>query len=184
MATSIAEATGAPVETLHAMTLAHYDQRALDLDPRSGLVLNATRWGKITGARFCTDCLAESGGRWQLSWRLGWSFACIRHNRLLADHCPQCRSLQRTRAPATREIPHPGHCSNTVQADSADPGGRRCDADLAQAVTLLLDADHPVLDAQRLVYVIADSGTAAFGAYAGRPQTALGAFADLRALVG
>ncbi|MEU9197036.1 TniQ family protein [Streptomyces hundungensis] len=68
VAASIAEATGTPVETLHAMTLAHYDQRVLDLAPRSGLVLNATRWGKGTGARFCTDCLAESGGRWQLSW--------------------------------------------------------------------------------------------------------------------
>ncbi|NBM17326.1 TniQ family protein [Streptomyces sp. GC420] len=167
IAASIAQATGTPVAALHAKTLAHYDQRVLDLDPRSGLPQSATRWGKSTGSRFCTDCLAESGGRWQL----GWSFACVRHNRLLADHCPQCRSRQRTRALATREIPHPGHCPNASSADDTGPGRRRCDADLAQASTLLLDADHPVLDAQRLVYAMTDSGTAAFGAYADHPHS-------------
>ena len=31
MAESITQATGTPVATLHAMTLAHYDQRALDV---------------------------------------------------------------------------------------------------------------------------------------------------------
>ncbi|WP_351226088.1 LysR family transcriptional regulator [Streptomyces sp. NPDC002133] len=41
-----------------------------------------------------------------------------------------------------------------------------------------------MLDAQRLVYAMTDSGTAAFGPYTDHPQSALGALADLRALVG
>ncbi|MET8680702.1 TniQ family protein [Streptomyces sp. NPDC004647] len=183
-ASAISQATGTSVATLHAMTLAHYDQRALVLDPRSGLAANATRWGRSTGSRFCPDCLAESGGRWQLSWRLGWTFACTKHDRLLADLCPQCLSRQRPRPPAMREIPHPGHCRNPFQEDDADSGKRRCDADLAQTATVLLDVGHPAMDAQRLVNAIVDSGTADFGPYADHPQTALDALADLRALVG
>jgi hypothetical protein len=43
----------------------------------------------------CPECIRESDGRWQLSWRLGWSFACVQHNRLLADACPTCGKYQR-----------------------------------------------------------------------------------------
>ncbi|MFE1907623.1 TniQ family protein [Streptomyces gardneri] len=48
--------------------------------------------GPVGTGRFpvLPHCLAETGGRWQLAWRLGWSFACTRHHILLADRCPAC----------------------------------------------------------------------------------------------
>ncbi|WP_374227332.1 TniQ family protein [Streptomyces sp. AC512_CC834] len=53
------------------------------------------------GSRFCPACLEETGGRWQVTWRLGWSFACIRHHVLLADRCPAClRTLDCAPTPA------------------------------------------------------------------------------------
>ena len=35
------------------------------------------------GSRYCPSCLAERDGRWLLSWRLGWVFACTTHAVLL-----------------------------------------------------------------------------------------------------
>ena len=33
---------------------------------------------QTSGSRYCPKCLAESGGRWQLQWRLAWTFACAK----------------------------------------------------------------------------------------------------------
>ena len=44
------------------------------------------------GSRYCPSCLAERDGRWLLSWRLGWVFACTTHDVLLCDTCPACGS--------------------------------------------------------------------------------------------
>ncbi|MFD3805974.1 TniQ family protein [Streptomyces sp. NPDC058619] len=43
-----------------------------------------------TTSRYCPACLAQSRGRWQLRWRLGWTFACPRHLLLLLERCPVC----------------------------------------------------------------------------------------------
>ncbi|MFD3483476.1 TniQ family protein [Streptomyces sp. NPDC058665] len=183
-ATVISRVTGTAPDILHAMTLAHYDQRVLTLDHASGLVSKASLWGRSTGSRFCPDCLADSGGRWLLTWRLGWVFACVEHSRLLADLCQQCGSVQRRRSPATSDIPSPGHCSNTPHEDGPDRRKRRCDADLTQTITPLLDRGHPAMAAQRLLDVLAESGIADFGLYADDPQPATSALADLRAFAG
>jgi hypothetical protein len=42
------------------------------------------------GSRYCPSCLADRDGRWLLSWRLGWTFACTTHGVLLCDTCPAC----------------------------------------------------------------------------------------------
>jgi hypothetical protein len=42
------------------------------------------------GSRYCPKCLAASGGRWPLTWRFPWTFACLTHKALLCDHCPKC----------------------------------------------------------------------------------------------
>lgn len=91
--TALAEATSTDPTLIKAMTLARYDGQALVIDSATREVRKWRLWGRHSGSRYCPDCLADTGGRWQLSWRLGWSFACTIHRRLLADTCPDCGSL-------------------------------------------------------------------------------------------
>ena len=47
-------------------------------------------WQRGAGARFCSACLTENGGRWPLAWYTVWSFVCVRHHRTLQGWCPRC----------------------------------------------------------------------------------------------
>lgn len=189
-ARAIAAATGLGEPSVHATTLASYDQRAVLLDPVTRLVNVRTLWGRSQGSRYCPDCLAATGGRWQLRWRLSWTFACPAHQRLLADNCPGCGRPQRFRCCAQQDPPQPGYCENPVrpaergQADGPGGGHVRCGADLRRAATILLPDDHPVLRAQRLIGDLIETGESGFGAYAAGPPPVLTVLADLRAIAG
>ncbi|MGV9392021.1 TniQ family protein [Streptomyces olivaceus] len=147
--TAITEATGVPVDVLAAMTLQPYDGHAVVIVAGQRRVHRQLPWGR-PGSRFCPACLEETGGRWQVTWRLGWSFACTRHHVLLADRCPAClrspapalppppggappRSvLQRIpgRRAATRALPppprrHPGHRPHARRSAGENPGAHR-----------------------------------------------------------
>ena len=150
-AARIAHATGADPQQLHNMTLMRFDGRALRIDRAKWQVNRHVLWGRPRGSRFCPECLADSGGRWLLTWRLGWSFACLTHHRLLADRCPGCGRVQRERPFSRHSLPVPGRCGIRPSrlADPAIPAG--CGQDLTQAETLGLPASHPALDAQRLI---------------------------------
>ncbi|MFD9861599.1 TniQ family protein [Streptomyces alboflavus] len=182
-AAAVSATTGLAEARIHAMTLRHYDQRALTIDPERRRVRISTLWGRGSGSRFCPDCLTENSGRWMLSWRLGWSFACLRHRRLLADCCPHCGRIPRRRPRSSRSVPDPGRCGNTPTG----PGRfvtSGCGFDLADADTLSLDTDHPALAAQALLLDVIEKGTATFGAYALAPQPASAALTDIRAVCG
>jgi molybdenum-dependent DNA-binding transcriptional regulator ModE len=185
-AAAIAAATGLNEARVHAATLAHYDQRAVLLDPVTRLVNIRTLWGRSQGSRYCPGCLAAAGGRWQLRWRLSWSFACPIHQRLLADDCPACGQPQRVRSSAQHDPPQPGYCENPIHPAGHGParGHVRCGADLSRAATIILPCDHPVLRVQGLLDDLLDTGKAAFGVYATQPQPALAALADIRAIAG
>jgi len=177
----LTQATVTTPETVDAMTLTRYDGTALRIDPATGSVTRQQLWGRARGSRFCPDCLAENDGRWLLSWRLGWSFACPRHRRLLADDCPECGRVPRYRPHPVHVVPQPGYCAGPR------PGGsglatQRCGAELSRAPTLALPADHPALTAQRQLLNVIESGTAAFGVYRHQPQPASAALSDIRAL--
>ena len=88
-AEGIGLATGVAVEVLESMTLAHYSERGLRIKDGTSGLSRAFPWGRTCGSRFCPSCLKETEGRWQLSWRLGWAFACTKHCCLLADACPE-----------------------------------------------------------------------------------------------
>ncbi|HUY44999.1 MAG TPA: TniQ family protein [Streptosporangiaceae bacterium] len=181
-ADAIAAATGLREDRVREMTLERYDHTAVILDPRTRMVNVRTLWGKSQGSRYCPDCLAGNGGRWQLRWRLSWSFACLAHRRLLADGCPRCGAPQRACGPAGYEPPRPGQCPSP-----AGPGALlqfRCRADLSGAATVRLPEGHLALEAQRILDELIGTGTAAFGVYRHNPQPALTALADIRAIAG
>ena len=183
-AARIAHATGADPQQLHDMTLMRFNGRALRIDQVKRQVSRHALWGRPRGSRFCPECLADSGGRWPLTWRLGWSFACLIHHRLLADRCPDCGRVQRERPFSRNTLPIPGQCGirPSRTGDLAIPAG--CGQDLTQAETLSLPVGHPALAAQRLVLETIESGNAGFGPYAALPQPAMAALSDLRAVAG
>ena len=113
-ATAIGTAAGAAPSEVHAMTLSNYANRAVGIDVTTGRFLRAFPWGRARGSRYCPHCLADTGGRWQLAWRLGWTFACTHHRCLLADVCPTCHGAQRHRTHITNAIPRPGYSLMTL----------------------------------------------------------------------
>ncbi|WP_405630658.1 TniQ family protein [Streptomyces sp. NBC_01174] len=180
---AIAHASGLEPQKVTNITLASYDQRALRINFERRYVNRWVLWGRGSGSRYCPDCLHDSGGRWQLAWRLGWSFACVLHGRLLADCCPDCGRVQRQRPRSGRVIPLAAICGNPP----AIPGGPRtsgCGFDLTQTRTLPLPTGHPALMAQMRLMDIIETGTAAFGPYAISPQPSQTALADVRAIGG
>jgi len=180
-AAAIAAACQVSVLAVRDLTLARYDGIALRIDRQSGRVARSFLWGRATGSRFCPACLAQTVGRWRLSWRLGWSFACLIHRRLLADACPQCGRMQRRQPHPLQLVPHPGTCGNAAPR-AAGVSPPRCGADLTAAPSLILAPGHPVLDAQQFIDDIISAGRASAGIYASRPQPAAAALADVRAL--
>jgi hypothetical protein len=180
-AADIAAVTGTTARQVMAMTLSAYDGRALVIDPDSGQVNRRRLWGRNAGSRYCPACLAETGGRWSLEWRLGWSFACVRHGCLLADACPQCGRMQRIRRSRSDRTQDPGHCGYPAVGGTASI---RCGADLRDAPLTQLSADHPALSAQRIILDVIEAGQASFGVYANIPAASVHALADVRAIAG
>lgn len=179
---TIAAATELSAAAVEAMTLVRYDGVALSLKVRKGRS-GGWPWGNGRRSRYCPDCLAESGGRWQLHWRLGCVFACTEHRCLLADTCPYCGTFQRPRRrPSGVLVPSPGRCPHP----SRDTAGRsrlaRCGADLASAPVMRLSPGHPALRAQHLVLDVLAAGHGTFGVYADHRHPARAVLADLHAI--
>ncbi|MFI6542974.1 TniQ family protein [Streptomyces prunicolor] len=145
---AIAEVTGVTEDVLTAMTLQPFDGHALVILPEHRRVHRQLLWGRA-GSRFCPTCLADSDGRWQVTWRLGWSFACTRHHVLLADRCPACQRIPRLRAHPRRETPRPGLCSSA--APDGGPRPPRCHHPLADTPVTTITPDGALEETQRLI---------------------------------
>ncbi|SII54569.1 TniQ family protein [Mycobacteroides abscessus] len=182
-AATISTATGITPDVLETMTLQHYSGRAVRIQSGARMISRAFPWGRGRGSRFCPACLAETDGRWQLRWRLGWTFACTIHNCLLADACPDCGAAQRRRTHIGDIVPQPGRCSHRAP-DAVGRTPPRCSADLTTAAVASFDADHPVMHAQRVVNTVVDSETPTFGVYQTLPQPRLNVLSDIRAVAG
>jgi DNA-binding transcriptional ArsR family regulator len=112
------------------------------------------------GSRYCPSCLADRDGRWLLSWRLGWTFACTTHGVLLCDTCPACGQIPRGRAGRAGLNP-PGSCASTIKRN------QYCGADLRQETPGRLVPGHPVLAAQHwagALTALDDTGPGGYGA--------------------
>jgi hypothetical protein len=177
-AEAVAYVTGVPAQQVMAMTLSAYDGRALLIDPKSGEVNRHRLWGRNAGSRYCPHCLAETGGRWNLSWRLGWSFACLYHQCLLADACPRCNRIPRQHVISGIGVRHPAHCGYAI----GRTGRARCGTDLREAVTFCFTDGHPVLTAQQALEETIAAGQASFGVYAQQPVPSQYALADVKAI--
>ena len=182
----LAAAAGLKVDVLHAMTLARWHGRAIHLDLQRREVDRKTLWGRPRGSRFCPACLADTNGRWQLTWRLAWSFACMTHRTLLVDSCAACDHIPRTLPHPRQVVPVLGACDTHLP----DPGRRGvlCAYPLSTVDVCALELDSPLLATQKLLNDLLDGSahrTAVFaGVYGTRPIALRQAFGDLRALGG
>ncbi|MCH9733545.1 MAG: TniQ family protein [Actinomycetia bacterium] len=182
-ADNLSHATAQPTARLHAMTLAGYDGKGLRISPERRTLDRTFPWTRTRFSRYCPHCLRTSGGRWQLSWRSGWAFACLRHQCLLVDECPQCGRPQRERSHPTEQTPKPGYCAQPALA-AVGRARECCGADLAAAATIDLASGHPALVAQRAISAVIVSGTVEFGIYHEDPQPSAGLLADIGAVAG
>jgi len=169
---TISYATGVPASVINAMTPA-------SLFTASDSAIPPTV--ALPRSRFCPQCLADSGGRWQSWWRLRWSFACPIHQCLLADACLQCGRHQRMQSHPQSLIPQPGHCANPASGVRVR-SQRRCGATLSTVGTVDLADNHPALALQRELITAMTTGWVRTGIYAQSPITALQFIVDLTAL--
>lgn len=182
-AASVSVATRFAPTQLRMMTLDRYDGTGVAIRHDIRAVNRAFPWSRLRFSRFCPECLRDSGGRWQLFWRLGWAFACEEHQCLLIDECPVCGQRQRGRPLRADVVPNPGHCA-TQAADATGGAPARCGTDLSAAPRLRFPVDHPVLAVQHTIRAAIETGTATFGIYREHSVPAAAALADLRAVAG
>ncbi|OBF76573.1 hypothetical protein A5751_23940 [Mycolicibacterium fortuitum] len=173
----LAQATAIDPAAIRAGTLCLFDGLAVSVDRENRRIRNDIPWARLgptPRSRYCPKCLAHDGGRWQLRWRLSWSFACTKHNCLLVDECPRCRRFQRRFPPPFGRIPSPGRCS--ISNKDTTP----CGADLAEtSETITLSADHRIMRAQKRINRMLTHRTADFGIYAEEPVAVQTALTDL-----
>ena len=149
---ALSAVTGIPAATLADMTLARYEGTGLAAVTAAPGLPRAPRWWRQPiGSRYCPRCLAANGGRWMLTWRIPWIFACTGCQVLLADTCPDCgRRRRRTRTGQPRR---PGCCDLTglPLPPSRPPRGgiMSCSSDPAQTPAIALPAGGHVLRAQQ-----------------------------------
>jgi hypothetical protein len=182
-AATISAATEVDAGRLAAMTLAHYSDRAVRVDAQARSVSRAFPWGRASGSRYCPACLRETSGRWQLSWRLGWTFACLEHHCLLADACPHCGAVQRRRTHVGELVPQAARCASPA-ATATGRAPARCAADLTDVAVDVFDADHAAITAQRAINTLLDTLTVSSGVYRIMPQPRFNVLCDIRAVAG
>ena len=166
---ALSTVTGIPAAALADMTLARYAGTGLAaVTAAPGLPRTPRWWRQPIGSRYCPRCLAANGGRWMLTWRIPWTFACTGCQVLLADTCPDCR--RRHRRTRTGQPRRPGRCDLTglpLPPPHPPRGGiMSCSADPAQTPAIALPAGGHVLRAQQHI----DALTAALLAAREQPE--------------
>jgi hypothetical protein len=172
----IGDVCGIGSDELRSMTMDHYGGHAADADHWTSVL-----WARRSRSRFCPHCLCETGGRWLLSWRLNWSFACLKHRCLLTDSCPICDSAQRRQPLCPGRIPQPGRCP-TIQFSGPDRHGSPCSAHLTAADVLQFPGRHSILAAQATIQALLDGNRTNFALYGAAAPPCETVLSDVRAL--
>ncbi|GAA1654755.1 TniQ family protein [Microbacterium flavum] len=178
-ASRLERSTGIPAEQFQEMTRMRFARHAIRYT-RQGRISFRCPVGGMAG-RYCPECMADSGGRWRMSWQFPFTFACVRHRRILADNCPVCHKPPRHTGHPLAGIPHPGHCHNPVAGAGTGPIASRCRGDLT-AHPDRIAAPGSALHAQRRMMQILSTGEGRFGIYADAPQPAMTVLEDIRLL--
>jgi hypothetical protein len=165
---ALVEGVGAPalrsLEQIAGLPVGRLDEAVLDRYSPLGLAgLGGrtqgdwqTMWSRASRSGFCPRCLAENGGRWPVAWHLNWTFACTRHNVVLAVRCPACGGHPRSGEDRfDHVIDGRACCHYSPQAFEArrqpGPGMARCGAPLTDQAALELDPGHPLMACQRWI---------------------------------
>jgi hypothetical protein len=169
---ALSTVTGIPAAAMADMTLGRYEGTGLAaVTAAPGMPRTPRWWRQPIGPRYCPRCLAANGGRWMLTWRIRWTFACTGCQVLLADTCPDCgRRHRRTRTGQPRR---PGRCDLTglplppplPRLPRGRGGVMSCISDPAQTAAIALPAGGRVLRAQQHI----DDLVAALLTARGRP---------------
>lgn len=175
----VEQATGIPAAQFQEMTRMRFARHAIRRTRNGRISVRCAAAG--TAGRFCPECLADSGGRWRMSWQFPFAFACTRHRRILVDACPACGRHPRQVGHPLAVIPVPGQCHNRVPGEGIGPIASRCRADLTVDVDRI-PASEAVLDAQRTMMRVVSTGEGRFGIYADAPQPAVRVLEDVRLL--
>lgn len=164
IAANISSATGIDTDRLRAATMEHLYGSFLWLSERtdgqrSAVVSKLGTWSWQTGTRYCPDCLTEQPGVFHVMWRSPWTFACIKHRRVLLDTCPEChREIVEMRGRNT-DLFDPATC----RANTAPKGASRripCRAALADTWEHARLEEHSMpLLTQQLISLQAQQGT-------------------------
>lgn len=143
-------ATRIPASVLRDTTFDRYERvPSLEFD-QVHRVRRLRGWIKGTHTRFCRQCLAESGGVFQLKWQLGWTFACVKHNAVLTDWCWSCQGPVAVAPPRLQKSPRPFVCYRHLSQKS-DKSRVVCKADVTAGEIEPLSVQDPVIDAQIFV---------------------------------
>ncbi|TMR87887.1 TniQ family protein [Nonomuraea basaltis] len=158
MCEAVEAATGVGAEIVQAMHLEVFNGTAVDLtgvrvgDKESVRRSAAREWAQFFGGRACPECVAVSGGAWQVWWKLGWAAVCPIHQMLLVDGCPRC-GVHLRRGPTGQ----PRGLSRTWMPDPLQCGailsGAVCDQPIPQIRTDTVSSE--LADRQRMVLEMA-----------------------------
>ena len=184
-AASLGHATGIPPQQLTLMTLERWTGQVVEIDPVQRTAQPHSLWGRTRGSRFCPRCLAETGGCWQLAWRLSWTFLCTRHHLILADTCPACARTPRTGVHPLTEVPRPGLCTAPTGRD-ADGRRRRCQHPLAETAVDTVEPGNRLEETQVWLDSLFAAPQAPVGLrlYGGRDAAVRQVLNDLKTLSG
>ena len=178
--TTVAHATGVEPAVLQTMTLSVFDGIGVTTGRRPAHPDYGALHGLRSTSRYCPRCLADSGGRWQLRWHLGYTYVCPTHRVVLADTCPGCGNPPHPRHPTALAIPQPLHCEHRLRRDGRITS---CRTDLRSGHhPVLAEATTAMLHAQQVIDDVIEQRCARFGVYAHHPVGASTALNDLRAL--
>jgi hypothetical protein len=176
---ALSHATGVDASCIESMTFAGLLRSLNGATAIAAPVLPLLR--SPARSRFCPRCLSDSGGRWQLWWRLRWGFACPQHHCLLADGCPECGRWQRVGPSPSEVTPTPESCSRKT-LDPYTSASTRCGGALSSSMMMGLATDHPVLTAQRRILGYLTCQSVSDGIYASRMVDVSQFLADLAAV--
>jgi hypothetical protein len=149
---ALAAVTGVSAAALAGMTLARYEGTGLAaVTAEPGMPRTPRWWRQLISSRYCPRCLAASGGRWMLAWRIPWTYACTCCQVLLADTCPDCG--RRHQHPRTGRSRQPGLCDLTglpLPPPRRPRGGLvSCTSDPVDTTAVALPSGGHVLRAQQ-----------------------------------